>query len=522
MTKGLTRVFKVVLLCFLTTLLVLCCTLFWPRYQYQRGIIQLELKNYPQAMDCFDRAEKAIPRGIGTLLARPDLYRIYSNHGIALYNQGVNDWEENNSSMGAFVTFVRAKQYLTKAADIDPLQYLNSYWLAMAEQALEKTYGDLYPETNNPYDALPFFKKALPLRPSGITLRYAYIRYLEYKGLGPAIPELVEYMMEIHPPSYWDIKKETFFNNDLMPFIERGLNRAIKREILASAALGAMSDIYFNRQDFQRAISYYRQSLDQGPSTPSSNNYIHMGRLLFKSADFEQSFDYFAKALKASASADSVSYRIYNVFKSDKLFEEFLKFFVYAREKDLATQALDMCVARCWLEMDRPELAKARLITINAKQPHAPAFYLLAQLAEQDKDWNQMELAAQKATTLDRKNSTYFYLFSRSLQHQKKYAPAEQAATRAIDCSDREDPRLFNHRAWIRWYQKEYAQAAADWEKAFTLKPNQGDFPYWIALAWELQGSFNKALAYIEKAIALDPDNKRYNDLKTRLETYSK
>lgn len=522
MANRLNSVFKVVVLCLLPVVLVACCALFWPRYQYQQGIIQLELKDYSQAMDCFERAEKAMPQWIGAQLAQSDLYRIYSNHGIALYNQGVNAWKDENLSLGAFVLFVRAKQYLTKAEEIDPRQYLNAYWLAMTEQALEKTYADLYPDTNNPYDALPFFKKALPLRPSGITLRYAYARYLEYKGLVTVIPELVEYMMEIHPPSYWNIKKETFVNKDLMPYIEQGLNRAIKRKILASAALGVMSDICFNRQDFEQAISYYRQSLDQGPSTPSSSNYIHMGALLFKSQDFDQSFDCFAQALKTATRRNAITKQIYNVFKANHLFEEFLKFSVYAQERDLATLSLDICVALCWMEMDRPGLAKARLIKINAKKPHAPAFYLLAKIAEQVKDWNQMELAAQKATALDPKNSTYFYLFSRSLYQQQKYAPAEQAATRAIDCSDRENPLLFNYRAWTRWYQKKYAPAAADWEKAFTLKPDRGDFPYWIARACELEGSFNKGLAYIERAIALDPDSNKYNALKAKLETYSK
>jgi len=59
--------------------------------------------------------------------------------------------------------------------------------------------------------------------------------------------------------------------------------------------------------------------------------------------------------------------------------------------------------------------------------------------------------------------------------------------------------------------------AARDWEKAFTLKPDYSDFPYRIALVYEHQGLFKKAQTYIQKALNLEPDNRKYQDLQKRL-----
>ena len=85
------------------------------------------------------------------------------------------------------------------------MHYLNTFWQTRTEENLEKAYAWLHPKKNNPYNAMPYYQKALSLRPSGITIRYAYARYLnsgnlKSKNLKTEIPDLVRYMMEIHPP----------------------------------------------------------------------------------------------------------------------------------------------------------------------------------------------------------------------------------------------------------------------------------------------------------------------------------
>jgi tetratricopeptide (TPR) repeat protein len=511
---------KLLLVCFLSTLFIVCCSLLWPRVLYQEGITQLKLKNFEKAVACFKKAEKAMPESISPWFARADLFRIYTNHGQALYHLGANNWKEKGLSIPVYGLLIRSKYYLTQASTIEPAHYINAYWLTQTEEGLEKAHTWLYPKKNNPFNATPYYGTALSLRPSGITVRYAFLKYLQYKGLYSKIPELVQYMMKIHPPTYRLLKKEPFYTRDLIPYVEKGLHLAVEDETLSRDALGALSDIYFNQNDFKRAISHYNALLEHKPFLNGSNEYIHMASLYLKAQQIENYYKFFEQALLESENTQSTIHRIYGIFKREKLFAEFIGLYVHLQAKEMKILGLEMAVAKTWMDMGKPALARSRLTRINADHPLAPAYYLLAKIAQKEKNWDQMERSIQKATRLDPSNPGYYYLLSQALHYQKKYIHAEEAATKAIQHAPRENPWYFNYRAWIRWSQKKYGQAAADWEKAFAIKPDRSDFPYRIALAHEQEGKFEQGLAYIQKAIALDPDNPKYKDLQTRLSTH--
>ncbi len=509
--------FLILILTLLLFLLIICISLFWPRFVYQKGITQLKLKNYQLSTEYFEKAEKTMPAKISKWFGQADFFRIYTNHGKALYQLGKNKWKENGVSFTSLDIFARAKFLLEKADKIEPQHYINSYWLTRTEQALEKSYAWLYPGKKNPYNANVFYLKVLPLRPAGITVRYSYARYLYYKKFYDQIPELVEYMMEIHPPSYHHLKKEPFYNDKLIPYIENGLNSAIKKDILARDALGALSNIYLIKKDFEKAVSYYKELLEYKPSLNSSGNYVHLGSLYLKAEQFNKSYKIFEKIILNAENSDIIN-SIYQRFKAEKLFLQFLTFYSRIEDHNLSNQDIEMAIAGCWLDMGHPQFAKARLIRINATKPHAPAFYLLAKIARKEKNWSQMERAIQKATRLDQDNAGYHYLFSQALNYQNKYAHAEEAADKAIYYAP-ENPWYLNHRAWLKLRQGKYLPAASDWEKAFTLKPDRSDFPYLIALVYEHEGLFKKAGTYIKKALGLAPDNKNYQNLQKRLNT---
>ncbi len=515
---------KILLICVLSALLIITASLFWPRFVYQQGITQLELKNYTPAAAYFKKAEQAMPAAVSTWFARADLFRIYTSYGQALYHIAIKDWKDKGLTMTSFHTLTLSKSYLSRAAKIEPSDYINAYWLARSEQGLEKAYPWFYPSSANPYSAEPFFQKAMALRPSGITVRYAYLNYLQSKGLDfkipeSKIPELVQYMVQIYPPSYWTLKKEPFFA-DLLPDIEQGLNTALEKKILPQDALKALSNIYIGKNNFEKAIAWYKELLTLDPYEFSTSDYIHLGALYLKNQQDEDSLACFEKGYFLSENSNSAISRIYRIFKNEKHFGKFLGFIRLLQEKDAENPVLDMSIATCWIDMGYPELAKARLLRINAAKPNAPAYYRLAQLAAKEKNWDQMEIFAQKAASLDQANQTYYTLLCQSLINQKKYTHAEEVAAQAIALAAKNNPYVFNNRAHIRWTLKKYGPAAEDWEKAFAIKPDRSDFPYRIALAHEQQGQFKKALTFAEKAIALDPDNKTYKKLANRLKTH--
>ena len=475
-------------------------------------------KAYDQAVDSFSRAENLIPEILGRYLAVRDLLRIHTKKGVALHEQALNLWKEKGISAGTMNLYEKAKINLKKATHIDSMDYITAYWLARTENVLEVLSANFSPETNKNYNAMPLYENAIVLRPNGISVHYAYIRYLNYKGITLKIPGLVRHMAQIYPQAYWHLKNEPFFNDVLMDNLEKGLFSALDNNIFPRNALQALSDIQAEKQEFNKAVTYYQKSLGLQPFYNTSSNYLHMALLYLKTSHHDKSIPWFIKGLKTSDNFDSAINRIFHIHKKEHALEEFIRLSIHVEKNIAPTSNLDINVAKAWMEMERPQLARARLLKLNAKQPNANAYYLLAKIVEKEKNWAQVELLAQKATIFDQENATYYHLFSKALQQQKKYIRAEELSTKAIKYSKKENPWLFSLRAWTRWGQKKYAQAATDWKRALTIKSDHSDFSYWIARAYEQEGLFKEGLIFVQKAIFLDPDNQEYKDLKTKLE----
>ena len=480
-------------------------------------------KEYDMALASFTRAENLIPPFLGKIFFLQDHMRIHTQKGMAFHDQGLALWKEKGISTNVSALYKKAGISFTKAAKIDPGDYITTYWLAKTQNALESITGYLKPHDPNPYNAQPLYEKAIALRPSGIEVHYAYIRYLYNKGEKKRIPELVQYMTQIYPQSYFHLKKEPFFNDYLIANMETGLLSALDQDITPISAFQALSDIQVKKQDYTKAITYYSKSLEVKPFTNTSGNYLNMGQLYLKSQlpeKTEKTTIWFTKALKKADNFDATLEKIFNIYTRAKALDEFIRFSIHIEENLAHPPVLDISIAEAWIKMGNPQLARARLLKLNAKKPNAHAHYLLATIAERENDWDQMETSIQRATLLDQNNYTYYNLLTKALINQQKYTHAEETATKAITLAPKNNPWVFNSRAVIRWRLKKYSPAASDWEKAFTIKPDQSDFPYRIALAMEQEGNFKKAQTFAVKALTLAPDNKKYKTLETRLKTH--
>lgn len=494
----------------------------WPRFLYQEGITQLKLKNYDQAVHYFNRAEKKVPGMLSKSFARADMFRIYTHYGRALYHSGIRDWKDNGPSKNTYTILRRGKSYLIKADAISPVHYLNSYWLTRSEEALERLHRWLFRKIENPYDAYSFYQKTLPLRPAGSTVRYAYIRYLNDTKRYAELPAAVQNLMEIHPPSYFHLLKEPFFSETLHPHIIDGLLNAFNNDVLPRTAAKALSDIHMTANDYGEGITYYKLYLKQDVSLNSSWDYIRLGTFYLKYNQPKESFNWFKESLLAGENNRHLLNRIYGIFKKEDRLPDFPELIASIEKDGIQVPDAGMILARCRMAMGQYDQAKEIVTQIISEKPTAAAHHLLATIAGKEKNWDRMELSAHKASRLDRKNSHYYHTLAQSLFYQKKYTRAEEAITSAIQYAPRENPWYYNLRANALWAREEYPQAVADWEKAFSLKPDRADFPYRIALGLEKQAQFDKALAYLRKAMALAPDNATYKAFEKRLESYTR
>ncbi len=109
----------------------------------------------------------------------------------------------------AFLLTQRAKDHFISASRLNPLDAETAYRLARGEVRLEQLYQYLHPEEkNNPYQPLPYFKKAIRLRPNGILYHYAMARYLYSHKKEEELLSIVRTLSRIYPPAYYHLKKE--------------------------------------------------------------------------------------------------------------------------------------------------------------------------------------------------------------------------------------------------------------------------------------------------------------------------
>ena len=513
---------RILIIGILLGLLLICLGLFWPRFLYQEGVKQLQLKNYDKAVYYLDRAEKKVPKFLAETYARADMYRIYTHYGRALYHKGIQDWKDNGPSIKTYTLLRKAKINLSKADAVSPITYRNSYWLTLTEEALEKLHGGLFPKLKNPYDADAFYRKTLSLRPAGSSIRYAYVRYLDFKDRRDEIPAVMENLLAIYPPAYYPLRKEPFYSKDLSVHAAAGLKKALENDVMPGEAAKALSNLYEQRQELSQAVSYYRAYLGQQPSGNSPYDYIHLGRLFLKQGEEDQGLEAFERSIGLADNIPGVLNRLYRTLKAENRQEQFFPFLSRLSEKGIPLTGADMTLARIHVDMKQYDQARQILNRMTAAKPDPAAHALLAEIARRLKDWDQMELSAQQAVRLDPDNARYYYTLARSLYYQKKVERAEEEISSAIDFALKENPWYYRFRAGIRWARGKTALAVSDWEKAFELKPDRSDFAYRIALGCEKLAEFDKALTYIGKALSLAPDNKKYLALHKRLESYKR
>ena len=512
------RYAKIACLALLGVFLFFHCFLFAARFLYQSGVNRMHDEQWDKAIATFDRAEAVLPFFIPKVYTLQDRFRIYCKKGEALNEKALASLKEKGVTIWALTTYRQSRQVLEKAVAINPDVYVPAYWQARTENSLELLYPKLFPGKENPYNADPFYQNAIRLWPNGITVHYSYARYLAAVGSQEKLAQTVTRMTEIYPASYNYLKQEPFFTYDLMLNMEKGLDKALADDTNPREALQALADIYSEKGDSEEAVKAYEKSLTIRSFANNTRTFIRMGELLLKDGQPDQSAQWFFKALKTAEDFEKTLTSVFHIHRREAQLEAFIKLAMDYEKHSTVESALDIAIAKAWMDLDNTGMAKVRLVKLNEQKENAEACYLLAKIAETEKDLDQMELFSQRATVLDKENADYEHLFSKTLYYQKKYDSAEKAATQAIEKLDKPNSWYFSHRAWCWWHLKKYGKAIADWKRAFDIKPDYANYLFWIARAFEKEGMIKDSRLYIEKALAMDPEKPEYIKFKETIE----
>ncbi len=412
-----------------------------------------------------------------------------------------------------------AKNHYLKASRLNPLDAHVFYGLARTEARLQQLERLLNPGSNSAqYTPLPYFEESLRLRPNSILYRYAMARYLYREGRTEDLPGVIQILARVYPFSYYDLKKEPFWSPVLRDACEKGLMEAVRNNTSVREANGALSFLKEEEENWSDAISRLKIALQTGTFQFRSERHIDLGRLYLKNDQVREAQDTFLHALDRSPTKEKHFEWIYWTYGKEARTEEFHEFSRAAKKQFIFSTGMLLILARSMIDSGRLNQARRILIELNKQNPDAEVFYLLARIAEKEKDWDQMELSIQKATVLDPDNSHYHQLFTQVLSRMNKLERAEKEAGLALKHSEKPYPWHFEQRAWIRWKQRNYLGAARDWKRATHLNPDKASFHARAADAYMNLGRLPSALKHYKMALALEPENagyrRKYEELK--------
>ncbi|MDL2121929.1 MAG: tetratricopeptide repeat protein [Deltaproteobacteria bacterium] len=445
---------------------------------------------------------------------QPNEYLFWEKLGKAYHNSG-----ELKPVEEAFHFATKAKHAYLKSAYLNPIDSEAVFGLARGEARLEIISPYLQHQKDKSYNAFPYFQKSICLRPNGVLIHFAFVRYLYWQKKKELLLEVVSNMARIYPPVYNFVKKEEFWSQDvIMEALKNGLQQAIDERIDRRLAHMSMSFLLAGEKDWQGAIIHYQKALAYQEINNNSNNFFHLGRLYLENGQLEEAENFFFKAVSISRTREKDLEGLFWAYKKNSYSEELNSFYERISNSFALSSQMDILLVRSVIDLKQYNKAQRILKELNQKEPTAEAYYWLAIIAEKEKDLDRMELAIQKATVLDPENSRYHLIFSKVLKRLKKLERAEKEAGLAIKHSSEPSLRLYNKRAFIRMDLKDYQGAIEDWKTAIALNPYDAEYYVHLAEAYYKLGEWSFTLKNYQKAIDLDPKKekyrKRYNALR--------
>ncbi|HEA65716.1 MAG TPA: tetratricopeptide repeat protein [Desulfobacterales bacterium] len=463
---------------------------------YQKGINHNQDQKY-------DLAVAVLKKAVSYQRNDPEIWKAL---GRAYHFQGVT-----KPFSEAFDVFNKASKAFLKATNLNLLDSEAFFGLAVETTRLEQLYPYVFHKKGqNPHNSLPYFQKAIRLRPNSIYYHYPLARYLNEQNNKDLLMQTIRNMARIYPQTYYKIEKEPFWSSEASKAFKSGLKQAIDEKISLRSAHMVMSILLSKENDWSTAINHYKTALTHQADENNSGNYLYLGRLYLENGQLKDAEEIFLKALTRSREKEKHLKHLYWVYKKMGHLKDIDPLFQRIKNRLGTSQPIDIMTAQAFIELKNYRQAEDLLTTINKKKPSAESYSLLARIAESEKNWDKMELTIQKASVLEPRNWWYHYKFSEVSKRLKKLDKAEKEAGLAIQYNQKPSAWMFNHRGWIRWDKKDYPGAVKDWEQAIILKPQKAYLYAQAARGYHKMGQWERTVEYYQKAMNLDPKNKKY------------
>jgi tetratricopeptide (TPR) repeat protein len=140
------------------------------------------------------------------------------------------------------------------------------------------------------------------------------------------------------------------------------------------------------------------------------------------------------------------------------------------------------------------------------------------QFYTQEEQFDKAMEECDKLADSEKNNTHAYYLKGMLYQQMKKYPEALSQFEKAVSIDENEMGSLYQIGRNAVFSQKELEKGIEALSKYLTLKPDsnfpQTDAAYWrLAMIYQIKNDREKAKEYVQKALAINPDNKDYKKL---------
>ena len=439
---------------------------------------------------------------------QPNDPKFFNSLGYANYRLSLDPFLD-----GTYGFALVAKKNYRKAVNLYPVNATSVLGLALSEAHLETFLYRMYKnETRiSPYNALPFFEEAIRLYPNSFGYHHDFLSYLKKKNDMETFYVIVEKMAQRFPSTYHILKKDNeIWSDNVKEVIKEGINKAINEGKADLEIYEAMSYLLRDEGDFSVALSHYKHFLKHRKRKEDFRHLFHLGALYLDNGEVANGEDLFIKALSISKDRKDGLTSIFNAYRSKDFVEECRRFYLRVKESVLYFSEIDLLFAQTLMYMRRYDDARNILDRVCEISPTGEAYYWLARIAQNERDWKKMESASHKATVYTETNSVYHFLYSQALIKMDRFLRAEKEAGLAIKYSYKPSSDLFSHRAKIRYSRKDYSNAILDWKSAISLNSTNAHYYALLADSYYKLNDQQRAMENYKKAMSHDPSNIRY------------
>ncbi len=408
--------------------------------------------------------------------------------------------------------------------------------------------GDLMKLLRNNPKSVEYYRKAVALAPEDTDLRLSYAKMLDLTGNEDEAvkefnfvlsrvedePEVLYSLERIYKKKLDQSPSDANVTTNLGAILQKqgkfdeALAYYAKAEQLDKTNVNArlnVGTLYQQKKDYKKALEAYDSILLIYPKNVQAN--LYKAQTLEETGRTQEAISLYEKVLALDPNNNTAGYQLKNILRTTLSTPEFVD---YVKKHSTSGKPADelYLYALDLHKENKLDDAIAIYKEVIAMSPNAEVYVNLAIALSQKKDYNNavsmLKIAQSKfpdnAQVKETLNSIYGEVNDIKLTKASEYYNAGQYEE-ALKIYSGITPMTEDIMLTIAtcWQNLDNTQEALNaYKKAFELNPNSADTAYYIAtILIDNENSKEEGIQYLNKALALDPDNQDAKQLQAYL-----